>query len=411
MMRLMPAAVAAAASAEGGPVHDGGAYFRRDVLRGHVVPAPSATVTGGAMSAVMQVLRLVIGVALLAGGAVLAQPFASAVMAARQGGAPSGSGPASAPSQPQAMTAGVRPTPADAASPTAAWPAGFGQLPGFAGGVSASPPPVAEPPGFSYGHPGLEPNIAAAMPPSRSPPPPPAPLPRSVADGAPAPPGLDGAYRSTLDIPPPPLLDTQSPPPLAVGWSANDLPRPSPAVGDAAAPATYVVRDGDDLTGIALRVYGSAGAASAIWAANRDRLQDPQLLPIGLVLRMPPSWTLPSAHAAQGAGQAIEPTFGVAAPSAASWRTARPSSADQRGAGASVWLQTGDGAAGHVVAEPAREPPGPPTSVRVAPGDTLESIATRVYGDRTAAARLWQANKDRLRSPDLLVPGTELRLP
>jgi nucleoid-associated protein YgaU len=44
-------------------------------------------------------------------------------------------------------------------------------------------------------------------------------------------------------------------------------------------------------------------------------------------------------------------------------------------------------------------------------GDSLESIAVRFYGDRVMASRIWQANRDRLRSPDLLVPGAELRLP
>jgi nucleoid-associated protein YgaU len=52
-----------------------------------------------------------------------------------------------------------------------------------------------------------------------------------------------------------------------------------------------------------------------------------------------------------------------------------------------------------------------PAAIRVGMGDSLESIATRFYGDRGMAMRIWQANRDRLRSPDLLVPGVELRLP
>jgi nucleoid-associated protein YgaU len=47
----------------------------------------------------------------------------------------------------------------------------------------------------------------------------------------------------------------------------------------------------------------------------------------------------------------------------------------------------------------------------VAAGDTLESIAMKFYGDRAAATRIWQANRDQLRNPGLLVPGMELRLP
>jgi nucleoid-associated protein YgaU len=52
-----------------------------------------------------------------------------------------------------------------------------------------------------------------------------------------------------------------------------------------------------------------------------------------------------------------------------------------------------------------------PAAVRVGMGDSLESIAVRFYGDRAMASRIWQANRNRLRSPDLLVPGTELQLP
>lgn len=54
---------------------------------------------------------------------------------------------------------------------------------------------------------------------------------------------------------------------------------------------------------------------------------------------------------------------------------------------------------------------GRPRSIRVGPGESLESLAVRVYGDRAMAPSLWQANRDRLRSPDLLVPGMELRIP
>jgi len=49
--------------------------------------------------------------------------------------------------------------------------------------------------------------------------------------------------------------------------------------------------------------------------------------------------------------------------------------------------------------------------VRVAPGETLETLAQRFYGDRAMATRIWEANRNELRSPALLVPGMELRLP
>jgi nucleoid-associated protein YgaU len=126
--------------------------------------------------------------------------------------------------------------------------------------------------------------------------------------------------------------------------------------------STYVVRDGDDLTGIALKVYGHAGGAQAIWSVNRDRLSDPNVLPIGLELRVPPAWSVPAVQNPTGVGQVIEP--------------------GRR-----------------------------PAKVRVAPGETLETLAQRFYGDRSMASRLYEANRDLLRNPALVVPGMELRLP
>lgn len=240
-----------------------------------------------------------------------------------------------------------------------------------------------------------QPSESARVPESRSLP---DALPSPPADLSLAPPAVAPAYRSTLDIPPPPLLDVADASPLVVAVSpgqgiappdvapasgagviravsaapAAAVVRPawhaSPVAGGgdvsparADAVATYVVRDGDDLTNIASRLYGHPGAAEAIWNANRDRLADRAVLPIGLPLRLPAHWT-PA--------------------------TVRP-------------------AAAPATVEPARRP----TSVRVGPGETLETLAQRFYGDKAWAPRLWEANRDHLRSPALLVAGMELRLP
>jgi hypothetical protein len=139
---------------------------------------------------------------------------------------------------------------------------------------------------------------------------------------------------------------------------------PTAVAAPSAAPGTYTIRDGDDLTSIATRLYGHPGAAEAIWSANRDRLTDPAVLPIGLSLRIPPTWVPPAAR-----------QRGLA------------------GAGAPI------------------EPASRPARVRVGPGESLESLAERFYGDRAMAGRLWEANRDQLRSPALLVAGMDLRLP
>ena len=116
------------------------------------------------------------------------------------------------------------------------------------------------------------------------------------------PPQLDPMYRSTVEIPPPPLLDAAAPPRSSVTPASRE---PPPRGGPASWRETYAVRDGDDLTAIAVRFYGSPAAAESIWLANQDRLDDPRILPIGLELRLPPpsSAVLP----AGGRKRVIEP--------------------------------------------------------------------------------------------------------
>jgi phage tail protein X len=75
-------------------------------------------------------------------------------------------------------------------------------------------------------------------------------------------------------------------------------------------PETYAVRDGDDLTSLAIRFYGHPAAAAAIVAANRDRITDPDILPIGFRLRLPPPWTISAGRTAEES-RAIEPGPGI----------------------------------------------------------------------------------------------------
>jgi nucleoid-associated protein YgaU len=44
-------------------------------------------------------------------------------------------------------------------------------------------------------------------------------------------------------------------------------------------------------------------------------------------------------------------------------------------------------------------------------GETLFSLAQRYYGDRDKSDYLYQVNRDRLSSPDALLPGTVLLIP
>ncbi len=63
---------------------------------------------------------------------------------------------------------------------------------------------------------------------------------------------------------------------------------------------------------------------------------------------------------------------------------------------------------------PAKIRPSPkarPSSVVVVNGDTLGAIAWRYYGDALAYVKIYEANKDRLESPDRIRVGATLRLP
>lgn len=54
-------------------------------------------------------------------------------------------------------------------------------------------------------------------------------------------------------------------------------------------PSRHVVVDGDTLSTLAVRYLGRADAYLEIYEANRDVLDNPDLLPIGAVLRIPQS--------------------------------------------------------------------------------------------------------------------------
>jgi nucleoid-associated protein YgaU len=298
------------------------------------------------MSKVVQTVRFVVGLAMLVAGVIVAGPYAASLVAAH--------GRRAALAPPPETVAWVQQAAQPAMTPATLAPV----QPGSAGAPPAWPEPLSH-----------EQQAAPSAPfvprGDYRPPTPPGALPPVAMELARSTPAIDAAYRSTLDVPPPPLLDADAPPPLAVAWSAN-ASNTAVARGAASLPqgdtSTYVVRDGDDLTSIAIRLYGHAGGAQAIWSVNRDRLADPNVLPIGMELRIPPAWSVPAVQQNPLAGQVIEP--------------------GRR-----------------------------PAKVRVGPGETLESLAQRFYGDRSMAPRLFEANRDLLRNPQLVVAGMELRLP
>jgi len=47
----------------------------------------------------------------------------------------------------------------------------------------------------------------------------------------------------------------------------------------------------------------------------------------------------------------------------------------------------------------------------VQPGDSLSKIAKKFYGDSNDWKRIFEANRDRIKNPDLIQPGWTLKIP
>lgn len=251
---------------------------------------------------VLGTIRFLVGAALVAAGVTLVAPLATRlVAAARQVDGTSAPG-----MQPAA------PVPAGSPLPMAPVSVAPAPLPPVDSGMAIDAGAVVEP---AWADASLAvPDSGGGLQLDRSPPPPPAPLPPSPPELVQASPALGAAYRSTLEVPPPPLLDTSAPPPASMSWATPGIhmhrvdiaaPPAAAAIPDATVPATYRVVDGDDLGTIAGRFYGYPGAAAAIWSANRETIPHPDLLPIGAELRLPRPWAV-QAHG-RAVGGAIEP--------------------------------------------------------------------------------------------------------
>jgi nucleoid-associated protein YgaU len=62
-------------------------------------------------------------------------------------------------------------------------------------------------------------------------------------------------------------------------------------------------------------------------------------------------------------------------------------------------------------AEPAPAQPVPSIAVTVQPGFTLWGIAAEQFGDGVLYVQVYEANKDKIRDPDLIYPGQVFVIP
>lgn len=80
-------------------------------------------------------------------------------------------------------------------------------------------------------------------------------------------------------------------PVLTTATPTVEVETPAPAVPDVPAQTAgenYTVQKGDGLMSIARRFYGDAGMWRRIYEANRDRISNPDVIKVGMVLTIPP---------------------------------------------------------------------------------------------------------------------------
>jgi nucleoid-associated protein YgaU len=144
---------------------------------------------------------------------------------------------------------------------------------------------------------------------------------------------------------------------------------PAPRAGQ-----VHQVRDGDTLSSLARHYLGSSKRFLEIYEANRDLLSNPDLLPIGARLKIPPADAV--VRTAAPATRANPPLAPI---------SPRPA--------------------------PVRPSAGSPRTYRVKAGDTLVAIAQRFYGDGERYGEIYDANRERLKAPADLREGLLLEIP
>lgn len=126
----------------------------------------------------------------------------------------------------------------------------------------------------------------------------------------------------------------------------------------------YVVRSGDTLSNIAARELGSISLADNIFLLNRDVIEDPDHLMVGVKIRLPVrDGYVPQEPGSSSAASGRKPTYGTG------------------------------------------------RSHTIVRGDTLSSIALQYYGSSAAWRFLYEANKTIVPNPNQLTVGTELSIP
>jgi len=198
--------------------------------------------------------------------------------------------------------------------------------------------------------------------------------------------------------------------------------------GQPAGPRTYVVQPGDTLSSIALRYYGNASLWNVIYNANVGVIGgNPGLIFAGQQLTIPtvanPTTPPPQTGAGPGiytvrSGDTLSGIALFAYGNANLWDVIYNANRGLIGGNYNLIFpgqqltipaaQTGRGLPGNDV--PVINP-APIGAYQVQSGDTLSSIAQRVYGNGNLWYLIYNANLGVISDPDLIYPGQQFTIP
>lgn len=186
---------------------------------------------------------------------------------------------------------------------------------------------------------------------------------------------------------------------------------------------TYTVKSGDTLSKIALRKCGSKNKAREIFALNRDLLQSPDRLIVGMKLKLPFNQEVSSPLIHKVLESDSLPSlaikyYGEVTPSnIRGIREANP--ALKRGGfkpGLKLVIPQANinrapASSNHPLVESIVHTPAGNEIYAVKRGDTLSRIAAKVYGNGSKWRNIYNANRNVLASPEKLEVGMKLQIP
>ncbi len=180
----------------------------------------------------------------------------------------------------------------------------------------------------------------------------------------------------------------------------------------------YTVKRGDTLSKIALRHLGSRKRAMEIYNLNKDRMANPNVLKVGMNLRIPFDH-----HSNRTSTHRISTTDSLPSIAMRYYGSARPEIIEGIRLANPVLSRGGFREGTKLVIPPLEVVENTPVEIYanttagrervyiVHSGDTLSKIAARKYGNSNKWRAIYNANKDKLSKPSALRVGMTIRLP